>query len=138
MNILAIDPGSSKSGVVELCGSNVYGSAKIDNEEVLDRLKYNLYNHVVIERIVLRVKAWNSLRDTCEWIGRFWESASINLLPIMLLTRSKVLSHHDAANDAEIVKRMKARGYKGLRRDEWQALALGLTFIDLKKKEVAA
>lgn len=116
------------SGFVELSGALVANSGKIPNDEILDMIDAMLFDQVVIERIVLRGRAGNNLRDTCEWVGRFAEAVRRNQMPVTLVARSKVLGHFDACNDSEIIKRMKAGGYTGLRRDEWQALALGLCF----------
>lgn len=137
-SILAIDPGDKQSGIVELLGLFVCESAKVDNEAILSTLDARLYDHVVIERVVLRGKAGNTLRDTIEWVGRFQEAATRNQMPVTLLTRSKVLGFWGAGNDSEIIKAMKKSGYTGLRRDEWQALALGLCFWKQQLQEVAA
>ena len=126
--ILGIDPGSKESGYayIEADGKcTTFG--KVSNEDILYAgIEAAGVKHVYIERIVLYKKAGTDVRDTCEWVGRFVEHATARLLPVTLITRANVRGKLDANNDKEVIAAMKERGYTGLSKDAWQALAVAI------------
>lgn len=134
MYLLAIDPGSTHSGWVELLDGRIFSHGKHENPTVLLRLKMAAYDEVRIERVVLRGKAGNDLRDTCEWAGRFAQaSADSGNGPARLVPRSAVHGFYGTVNDSEVIREVKRRypfDLTGITKDQWQALALALMKFD--------
>jgi len=78
--ILAIDPGTEKSGYVILNGMEILSSGIVDNENMLDIL--DVYKEVKnVELVVEMVASYGmavgkTVFETCVWIGRFIERFS--------------------------------------------------------------
>jgi hypothetical protein len=149
--ILAIDPGTVESAYVVLWSTGVPDTTfrgKIPNEELRRLLEINRngwLSAVVIERIEPRYGRQIGMETlvTCEWVGRFIEVA--RPVPVHLLRRSAILRHlgvaggsADSGVRAALIDRYggeSAVGRKaspgplyGIVADQWQALAVGVTF----------
>jgi len=137
--ILAIDPGDTMSGYVEILNGVVIYAGKLDNQEVMRLLIKNAYDRVYIERIVLRGKSGKTLRDTCEWVGRFdsWACAHGNG-PVRLITRNQVRARLDCKDDAAVRKHLLGHGWPRLKGDAMQALAVAVVGMELDEEERAS
>ena len=154
--ILAIDPGTAQSGWVLLRDDAVLESGKDDNAAVMAMLgELAAAGHLdalVLERFQgygLRRLGEESIETTL-WTGRLWQAAE-GRLRVVFVRRPTVKAHFcGRANvaDADVIQalvdryggtggRAAAVGTKaapgplhGVRRDAWQALAVGLTHLD--------
>lgn len=109
--ILAIDPGTTASGIV-LMNSVTYRplyAEKIANEEFLEKLEDILpcWPHeenveAVIEMVShygTGMPAGREVFETCIWIGRFWQKLKTLEIPVATITRKSVkmqICGHDA------------------------------------------
>lgn len=142
--VLAVDPGTFQSAYVVYRHENIIDHGTIRNESLLDAL---LSEHLTADRLLVEMVASYGMPvgaevfETCVWIGRFlqaWPGTSSRLF------RREVKLHvcgSPRANDATIrqalLDRFGAPGTKkapgatyGLKADEWQALALAVTWVD--------
>lgn len=142
--VLAIDPGTLQSAYVVYRHDNIIDHGTMRNEALLDAL---LSEHLSADMLVLEMVASYGMPvgaevfETCVWIGRFlqgWPGQSSRMF------RREVKLHicgSPRANDATIrqalLDRFGAPGTKkapgatyGLKADEWQALALAVTWVD--------
>lgn len=92
--VLAIDPGTDRSGWVLLDGRELFGFGIDLNEDVAADIRDQPdHTWVVVERIEPRYglrMGWETI-TACEWVGRFTEAAGHR--PVALLNRSDVLRH---------------------------------------------
>lgn len=155
MTVLAIDPGSERSAWVLWDGERVRMHAKHENEMFLADVANGTYLRlgagcdVVIEQIAsYGMTVGAHIFETCVWTGRFWQAAD-RYHVVHRLPRKDVKLHlcgQARAKDANIRQALidrfggqeKAIGKKaapgplyGLKADEWQALALAVTWWDL-------
>ncbi len=157
--ILAIDPGTTQSGYVQLTRSGeVTAHGILENEELLEALKAwnnpHLIEDIAIEMIASQGMAVGAETfETCVWIGRFlqmWEDGGTSRrspgrrilrrevkLTICGNTRAKDANVRQALIDRygptkEIaVGRKKTPGpLYGIRSHEWAALAVGVTYLE--------
>lgn len=154
MRVLAIDPGSTKSGLC-MINSKTYSpihAEKISNEEVLDLLP-SPDTLVVIEMVGhygTGMPAGKDVFDTCVWIGRFLQHFTDCKLHVRQMMRRDVklnLCGSARAKDGNVIQALvdrfasgqpnygkgtkKAPGwFYGFKADVWQAYALGVTYID--------
>lgn len=160
--ILAIDPGSTESGVVLI---NKDFSLKyfdiIPNDKAVSIIESEIGNNkpnVAIEMVAhygSGMPAGKTVFDTCVWIGRFTEAFVQMGLTVTTIPRQTVklhLCHSARAKDQNVIQALVDRfasdthgkygkGTKkdpgffyGFRDDVWQAFALGVTYIDLKEE----
>lgn len=158
--ILAIDPGSTESGVVILHpGYMPHFSGILPNHEVVATVEGELDGNktdVVIEMVGhygTGMPAGRDVFDTCVWIGRFIESFARRGYMVRTLPRSTVklnLCNSVKAKDQNVIQALVDRfdrshgkygkGTKsdpgffyGFKDDMWQAFALGTTYLDMKR-----
>jgi hypothetical protein len=150
--VLAIDPGTTESAYVVLWSTGIPDETfrgKVPNEELRRLLEINRngwVSAVVIERIEPRYGRQIGMETlvTCEWVGRFIEVA--RPVPVHLLRRSAILRHLGVAGgsadagvraalidryggkDAAIGRKAAPGPLYGIVADQWQALAVGVTF----------
>jgi len=143
--VLAIDPGPEKSAWVVWNGKcirahSISANATLSSRASLFHLVHSPYDTVIemIEGRGMRVGA--SVFETCVWIGRFMERFTTT----ERIYRRTVKLHicgSSRAKDADIrqalIDRFGAPGRKsapgvtyGLAKDEWQAFALAVTWMD--------
>lgn len=155
--ILAIDPGNIESGYVlaEHDGQDIRGAlkaGKIPNEEMYSVL-FDTYDHLAIEMVAgMGMPVGQEVFDTCFWIGRFWEYASlygVSYPPQKIYRREEklYLCGHSQAKDANIRQALvdryapgqpnfgkgtkKSPGFfYGFSADMWQAMAVAVTYFD--------
>lgn len=156
--ILAIDPGTNESGVVEYDpkGSIRWGCVK-DNDDLLVmlRLMWQPDYTIVIEMVApMGMTLGRSTRDTILLIGRIQEICDNRGIPCHPLTRAEVKMHlcgsmraKDTNVRAAVAGRFEAIGggsdpYKGTKAKPgplygikshcWSALALAVTYCETK------
>ncbi len=154
MKILAIDPGSTRSGWVTLVDGDRVGDAGDEsNDAVLNRIQSTELGSraaVVIET----QESWGGYTHpealaTMRWVGRFEQAALGAGFEVTLLTRRLVMRElnlgrivagkADAAVRAFLIDRWgggnparKDHPLHGVTGDAWQALALACVYPDLK------
>jgi hypothetical protein len=155
--IIAIDPGTHQSAYVYFDDFQIILSGIIANSEMEQRLKINSGRAacLVCEMVASYGKpVGREVFETCVWIGRF--IASFNG-PHTLIERPDVKMHlcysRSKVTDGVIRQRLidiyggkdKAIGKKktpgplyGIRADEWQALALAITYWETKAQTETA
>ena len=159
--LIAIDPGPVSSGVC-LIESETYRpilAGKFENESIMDVLFDHLpEGRVVIEMVAhygTGMPAGKDVFETCVWIGRFIEQFTQKYLVVETLPRKSVkmnLCNSVRAKDSNIRQalvdrfapgeRNYGKGTKtqpgfffGFSADAWQAYALGVTYIDMKRSK---
>jgi hypothetical protein len=157
MSIVAIDPGSEKSAWISLHDAvTIIDHGITPNGEMLARVMMaaSMNRYVVIESTkpyTVDGKFFSQLYDTAIWIGRFvqaYEEHSKGVAAV-LIDRRDVKLHllsRASGTDARVIDALrdrfnlpaKVRAPKGhplygVTRDRWQALALGLTYLDRVK-----
>jgi hypothetical protein len=153
VNLIAIDPGPTESAYAIFEHSAFVGGAKVKNETLVADLPHGSQGHLVIERIrSYGMPAGAELFETCEWSGRFWQAwlDSSRRVEAHWLPRKDVklnLCGNPRAKDGNIrqaildrfggrsaIGTKKAPGpLYGVSGDVWAALAVGLTWMDLRK-----
>ncbi len=109
MKILAIDPGTTQSGMVlfESDGMKVLEAAVVDNEELIKRTTWADCDIVCIEHIKsYGMAVGDTTFTTVLWIGRFVQYAISISLPHVLLYKkidiNPTICFSNKANDANI------------------------------------
>jgi hypothetical protein len=147
--LLAIDPGNEMSGWCLLKGYVPIQYGKDENELILRMMPP--HDECVIEMVAsYGMSVGQTVFDTCVWVGRFWERTTephlmyrkdvkMNLCGN---TKAKDSNIRQALVDRFSYDRHKAKGGKGVKADPgffygfsadiWQAMALGVTYLDLQ------
>lgn len=158
--ILGIDPGTYESAYVVLRGRVIDEHAKIDNDSLLFRLDSVEADVMAIEMIAPYGQiVGKDTFETCVWIGRFlerWSGPSVRLFRKQRGPRIDSIGGQlcgtTKINDAMIRRAVidrfppsgggkspqigtkKAPGpLYGLGKDEWQALAVALTYQECRE-----
>jgi len=160
--VLAIDPGPRESAYVYVASGtyNVLDKGKFENEVVRKIILDGLHDRCVIEECIARKWAGRDISDTAFEAGRFAECSCVDS-GFTLISRSKVRGHlttekrgGDGIMIQELIKKFepdiysnwksgeishakmiieaKKGFFNGFKGDVWQALALAVTFIDIK------
>ena len=155
--ILAIDPGNMESGyvLVEHDGKEirkVLDVGKVPNGEMYS-VFFSTYDHLAIEMVAgMGMPVGQEVFDTCFWIGRFWEFATlygVSYPPQKIFRREEklYLCGRASAKDANIRQALVDRyapgqpnfgkGAKkdpgffyGFSADMWAAMAVAVTYFD--------
>lgn len=161
--VVAIDPGNVYSGycLMDALTYKPLAFDKVKNETLLDYLFYSLCGSfddttVAIEMIAhygSGMPAGKTVFDTCVWIGRFIQIVN-GVYPYELVYRTEekmTLCGSTKANDATIRQALVDRfapdtsnhgkgtkkepgWFYGFKADVWQAYAVGVTYLDLKRR----
>lgn len=100
--ILAIDPGTTESGLVWLDGDNVLDSAVFANNELLDYIHTSGHS-IVIEMISsYGMPVGRETFETVVWIGRFWEACNSQVHRLYRRDVKQHFCHSARAKDANI------------------------------------
>jgi len=151
MKIFAIDPGTYNSAIVGFDGESVVMMSIMENSELSLYLKASCINRdaVVIEGVKSYMqRIGQETIDTALWSGRFAQAA-LNGCSVYFVFRKdvrKTLCGNGAARDPDIRdavidryggsrgvaigKKAKPGPLYGAKKDIWQALGLGLAFMD--------
>ena len=159
-SIIAIDPGSEESAFVLMdrrtCHAEEFG--KVPNEELRDYLRK--IRHKTADMAIEMIASYGmpvgrEVFDTCVWIGRFleaWESLGGTAALVYRKDEKMQICGSPRANDATIRQALidryaynvpnKGKGTKsdpgwfyGFKADIWQAYAVGVTYLDMQRKE---
>lgn len=155
MNIIAIDPGSVNSAFVIVDDEyTITHKKKCPNDEILDVIKECDCDVVVIERVAsYGMPVGREVFDTCEWIGRFVQTALDNLKDVEYVFRQEeklTICHSQKAGDANIrralIDRFSRHDFKngkgtkqnpdffyGFCADIWSAFAVAVTYLEKSK-----
>jgi len=154
--ILAIDPGDIQSAYVIWDGAQLHDAGIYENERVLVRIPMLTVDQMVIEMIESYGKpVGRTIFETVLWIGRFVQLAESIKLPVHLLPRREVKLHiclDPRVKDSNIAQALRDRFgekptkakpnpvYNGIRirKDEWQAWALAVTWAGQQQLEQKA
>lgn len=155
--ILAIDPGSTESGLTLINEIDLKPTiaTKLSNEEILNIIiEAKEVNHVAIEMIAsYGMPVGAEVFQTCVWIGRFIQTLKDKgyLGPIKYIYRKEEkmnLCNSMKARDSNIIQALvdrfapgipnKGKGTKknkgwfyGFKKDIWQSYAVAVTYHDL-------
>ena len=154
MRILAIDPGTTESGVVIWDGTHIDAFGKIDNEEMFLWLEPGKHDVAVIEQVKsYGMSVGQSVFDTVFWAGKFYDRLThTHGIPTEMMPRMDVkmhLCHSPRAKDTNIKQALidrfapntpnHGKGKKaspgffyGFKSDIWAAMALAVTYYDKK------
>lgn len=157
--LLAIDPGSSESAFV-LMDQVTYRASefgKIPNEDMRDLLlRYRINTKALAIEMIASygMPVGKEVFDTCLWIGRFlesWESMGGQADLIYRREEKLLICGNPRANDATIRQALADRfapgtgnygkgtkkepgWFYGFKADVWQAYAVGVTWLDMRKE----
>lgn len=158
--VLAIDPGNVDSAfcIVDAESLTPVEFGKVNNKDLAKMIQNEFtYNEFVIERVAsYGMAVGKDIFQTCEWIGRFVQIASMFYKPISYIYRKDEKLHicgDSRAKDANIRRALIDRFAKhdlkngkgtraepdffyGFRADCWSAYAVGITFIEVGPSEV--
>lgn len=162
MIVLAIDPGTTHSAYMLLDGEQPLSFGKISNEELLAKLRSTQHgdgpfwcaDHMAVEMIAsYGMPVGHEVFETCVWIGRFLEAWSDAHTIVYRQQAKLALCKSPRANDATIRQALldryggkeRAVGRKtapgplyGVSGDVWSALAVGITWIELRRESERA
>ena len=159
--ILAIDVGTTDSGYVIMTMPdedtlNIIQAGKVDNNTLLKIIKNADYNEAVYEQFqCYGMAVGESTIESITWNGRVIQSVIDRGKKIERIYRKEekmTLCHSMKARDANIrqalidryAKKDKKRGrgtkkepdtFYGVTRDVWQAVAVGVTYLEKKREE---
>ena len=157
MRILAVDPGPLESAYVAYEGDRtvcpytlaILDCGKLLNDNLLNEQFSRPYDHFAIEQIRgYGLRVGNEVFDTCVWVGRFMQS--VDGSDVVLIPRKTIVTNlcgNSQAGDKfvrlAIMDRFGGAGSIGNKKqpgplygvtgDMWSALAVALTFCDLRK-----
>ena len=149
--IIAVDPGTTESGVIFWDGGpKIEMARKMPNDELLSMLRMQLLEdcELHIEMIAsYGMAVGKEVFETCVWIGRFQESFKGRT---SLVYRRDIKLHHCGqarAKDGEVAQALRDKyGVKGTKAapgffygfsaDVWQAFALSAYVVETNKKSV--
>ena len=154
MKILAIDPGDKQSAYCFIDSEDLrpLRFGKEQNAVVLLILQLEAYDLVVIERLAsYGMPVGRNVFETCEWVGRFTQAAQKLVDYIYRQDEKLYLCHDSRAKDANIRRALidrfathdlkNGKGTKknpdwfyGFSADVWAAYAVGITYIETKRK----
>lgn len=160
-HIIAIDPGNTASAYAAL-NNNTYDLVQFAKQEnqsfrknIPDIIKRCSPSDVIIEMISsYGMAVGREVFETCVWIGRYLEIFESMSIPTHLIYRTDVkmnLCGQARAKDTNIrialIDRFAKFDFKngkgkkdnpdffyGVSKDIWSAIAVGVTFLDLKKE----
>lgn len=156
MNLLAIDPGTTESGVVEFREGKVFNPAKWPNELLLERLVDGdaANDRLCIEKIAsYGMPVGAEVFETCIWIGEFKRQWKLSTGQDVLFAFRRDIKVHlcgsSKAKDGNIrqalIDRFGSPGTKknpgntyGLAGDMWAAFALAVYISDTRIKIIPA
>ena len=126
VNILAIDPGTYKSGwAIVGDGNAVTQFGKSDNKEVLDGLRHGLYGWHTANMVVVEMMTSITRREVKNHICRGHRKKNDSQVRSCLIER-----YGPDVNDAIGTKKDPGPLY-GVTGDVWAALAVGVAYRDI-------
>jgi hypothetical protein len=154
MRILAIDPGSEQSAFVLLDDGRLERFGKLPNEQMRAEIDEVCADRLAVEMIAsYGMPVGAEVFQTCVWIGRFVErwpgrfDASTDLVyrkDVKMhlcgqtkgvndaVIRQALIDRFGPGKDRAIGKKASPGPLYGLTADAWAALAVGVTYADLR------
>ncbi len=147
--VLSVDPGPEQSGFVVWNGKEVTEKGILENDKLLNKLRFYKAMPMVVEEIRCYGMAVGvTTFETVFWTGRFCERWEYSWHRIPRMDVKMHICHDPRAKDPNIRQAIidrfggkdKAIGKKasqgplyGMKKDLWAALALALTFWELNQ-----
>ena len=145
--ILSIDPGSEQSAYVVLNNKyEILEFDKIDNDSIVEILFRLQSNYAVIIEMIASygMPVGAEVFETCVWIGKFMQATNCTVERLYRKDIKLHLCNSVKAKDSNIIQALKDRfgdkgtiknkGYfYGFSKDIWQAMAVGVTYLDKQK-----
>ncbi len=142
--MLAIDPGSEQSAYVLLdYDYRIISFDKVDNETMLSLVQEMCHDEVAVIEMISSygMPVGAEVFETCVWIGRFIQASNCKVERLYRKEVKLHLCNSVKAKDSNIIQALKDRfGDKGtvknkgplygIKSDIWQALAVGITYLD--------
>jgi len=137
--LLAIDPGTSKSGWVSISAGQIVDAGVSDNAAILLKIQTMAPACIAIEWIQsMGMQVGQEVFETCLWVGRFIQIAP-KFTQIIRVPRTQVKLHHCGsarAKDPNVSAALREKyGEKGTKKEPgyfylvsshaWQAFAVG-------------
>jgi hypothetical protein len=138
----AIDPGNTHSAYVVLTSDNIIAKGILPNDDMRLLLREFAENNDIVLAIEMiasyGMAVGSEVFNTCVWIGRYIEQVGryeyvyrkdvkMNLCGSMRAKDSNIRQ--------ALLDRFGKERCKGLAKDMWSALAVGVTYLDRKEKE---
>ncbi len=139
--ILAIDPGSAQTALVEWDGAQIIERRILPNLQALELIGATKADAVIVEMVAsYGMPVGKEVFETVLWIGRFIERANATGKPVRTVYRKDIklhLCHSMRAKDGNVrqalIDRLGAPGTKkaqgityGISKDLWAALAVAV------------
>lgn len=157
--ILAIDPGNIESAYVVMDDDlKPIEFGKVENWILLGYMYGDRFTALKVDKSAIEMVACYGMPvgkevfETCVWIGRFYEvlNMELDMEPTFIYRKDEKINLCGSmkAKDGNIIQALKDRfGDKGTKKnpgwfygfsaDVWQAYAVGVTYYDMKLKEVS-
>lgn len=157
MTILAIDPGNTESGyaVIKMPEFSLLKFGKLENNMLLHFLPVliGVSDHFAIEMVAsYGMPVGKDVFETCVWIGRFIQAARLEHHFVYRKDEKNRLCFDSRAKDSNIRQALinryakfdfkNGKGTKknpdtfyGVSKDAWQAIAVGVTYYEMKGSE---
>jgi hypothetical protein len=149
--MISVDPGTTESAICIIHSMKNFEADKVSNINLLRWIKnHNRTDYpLAIEFIQgMGMAVGQEVFETCRWVGRFEEAFGS---PVRLVYRKEVKLHlcgsmkaKDANVRQALIDRFGSPGTKrapgltyGLSGDQWSALAVGITALETKPKEIS-
>lgn len=151
--ILAIDPGTTQTALIEWDGEHIAAKHLIPNAEALELVGATHADEVVCEMVAsYGMPVGREIFETVVWIGRYIERALATGKPVRRVYRKDIklhLCHSLRAKDGNIrqalIDRLGAPGTKkapgatyGVSKDLWAALAVAVFAYDTPEPNTEA
>ena len=150
--VLAIDPGTEKSGYVLFDGTTITGHGTAANDDILTLIDAQCYDQIAVEMVSsYGQRVGREVFETVYWTGRFDERARLYRCPAERITRREIKNwicpNVSKSNDSairlslidmwggkeEAVGRKAAPGpLYGIKSHAWAALAVAVTHLKQK------
>lgn len=149
MTLLAIDPGNIESAYVLITDKyTLFQKDKVTNEKLLKIIKNGDYDRIAVEMVACYgMPVGREVFDTCVWIGRFTEAATVDVDYVYRQEEKLLLCNSVRAKDANIRQALidrfakfdfkNGKGAKknpdyfyGFKADMWAAMAVACVWIE--------
>lgn len=159
MIIFAIDPGNTQSGyaIIEMPNFHLYEFGKVENEKllaILESYQWVMPDVFAIEMVAsYGMPVGKDVFETCVWIGRFIQAVKQKNHHFIYRKDEKLclcgsLKAKDSNIRQALIDRYAKHDFKngkgvkknpdtfyGVSKDVWQAIAVGVTYYEIKEGE---
>ena len=153
MTLLAIDPGNIESAFIMIHDDyTIFQKGKIKNEDLIGIVKDGWYDRIAIEMVACYgMPVGKEVFDTCVWIGRFTEAATVKVDYVYRQEEKLLLCNSVRAKDTNIRQALidrfakfdfkNGKGTKknpdyfyGFKADMWAAMAVACVWMEREKE----